>query len=73
MSRQLVRYIIMIHYFISWFEYSDHREKYMEHVQRRRDEIRISNTKGATRILVLASGCHPRYTLSTHITTYGRI
>jgi hypothetical protein len=63
----------MIHYFISWFEYTDHHENYKRHVQRGRDETRISNTKGAARFLVIVVGCHPRYLLPTHITRYGRI
>jgi hypothetical protein len=63
----------MIHYFIAWFEYNDHHDNYRRHVQCGRDETRISNTKGATRILVLAAGCHPRNLLPTHITWYGRI
>jgi hypothetical protein len=40
--------------------------EYMGHIQWGRDETRISNTKGAARILVLATGCHPRYMLPTH-------
>jgi hypothetical protein len=60
----------MIPYFITWFEYNDHHEKYIKHVQWGRAETLISNIKGATRILVVTAGCHPRYMLPTPITRY---
>jgi hypothetical protein len=28
----MVRWNIMIHYFITWFEYNDHYENYIKHV-----------------------------------------
>jgi hypothetical protein len=52
----------MIHYFIKWFEYNDHHEKYMRHVLSGMDETQISKRKSCSENLgSLVVGCHPRY------------
>jgi hypothetical protein len=49
----MVRWNIMIHYFITWFEYNDHYENLHKVGTRGRDGTQISKTKCAVRIIVL--------------------
>jgi hypothetical protein len=51
----MVRWNIMIHYFITWSEYNDHYENYIKHVHVGGMELRISKAKCASRIIVLQS------------------
>jgi hypothetical protein len=62
----MVRWNIMIHYFITWFEYNDYYEKCIKHVHVGVMKPNIKSKRCNENHRSSAAGYHPRYMSPNH-------
>jgi hypothetical protein len=62
----MVRWDIMIHYFITWFEYNGHYENCKSRYAWKGWNLNIKSKMGSENHRSLATGRHPRYMLPNH-------
>jgi hypothetical protein len=62
----MARWNIMIHYFITWFEYNDHYDNCIKLVHVGGMELEYQKQNVQRESSFLSHGCHPRYVLTNH-------